>query len=65
MELVLTKGAAVNARNSMGETPLHLASNNRLKGVMELLLAHKADVNVRDKSGLTPLHAAARGGIRK
>jgi ankyrin repeat protein len=61
-ELLLAKGANVNARNRYGETPLHLAIMHSTKDMVELLLANRADVNAKDIFGNTPLHNAACKG---
>jgi ankyrin repeat protein len=55
-ELLLAKGADVNAKNIIGQTPLDLAAGNDHKDIMDLLMAHKADVNIHD---------AAAGGYMK
>ena len=62
VELLLSKGADVNSRDSLGETALHLAAEHGFQSVAESLLAKKADVNARDVSLETPLHLAARNG---
>jgi ankyrin repeat protein len=50
---LLEKGADVNARTDMGETPLHLAHSEE---VARFLIEHGADVNARDgEYGMTPL----------
>ena len=49
----------VNAKNSIGGTPLHWAAEFGRKDVAELLLASKAEVNAKDITGATPFHAAA------
>jgi ankyrin repeat protein len=59
VELLLTKGADVNAMNNSGETPLYLALHegiidkipgfsHHLEGVVGLLFANKADVDARN-----------------
>jgi ankyrin repeat protein len=58
-ELLLADGAEVNAKNNIGETPLHLAVSDGKKDVAELLLANKAEVDAKDNNGWTPLHWAA------
>ncbi len=55
-ELLITKGADVNARDKYGWVPLHMA---RSKEIAELLVAGGADVNAKDKQGETPLHRAS------
>ena len=62
VEFLLAKGAEVNAKNSVGQTPLHIAAYNASisggahKDIVELLLANGADINARDQEGQTPLH---------
>lgn len=64
-ELLLAKGANVNARANNGATPLHCAALggkvgiNGQRGVVALLLANKADIDARSDNGMTPLHAVA------
>jgi ankyrin repeat protein len=54
--LLLSKGADVNARSSVGETALHLVRNVK---TAELLLSKGADVNARDTQfNMTPLFNA-------
>jgi len=64
VEALLAGGAAVDARNSYGHTPLHVAVNTRQAVRMAtLLLRHGADVNaVETDDGDTPLHEAAMYG---
>ena len=58
-ELLLAKGADVNATRKWNRTPLHDAAVNRHKDIVEVLLANKAKVDAKDYSGETPLHQAA------
>jgi len=57
------------ARNSVGDTPLHVAARRGCSDIAEAL-AKKADrtdgwVNIRNENGATPLHEAAkRGDVR-
>ena len=53
VELLIAKGADVNARTGNGFTPLHWGSDN--KEIAELLIAEGADVNTKDAAGMTPL----------
>ena len=63
MEVVTTLvqlGADVNAQNSLGHTPLHLA---RSAGIVTLLLEAGADLHRRNYEGNTPLYTAiCQGG---
>lgn len=59
VELLLSQGAAVDARNKGDITPLHLAAIMQRPEMARLLLEHDADVNARNNIGLTPLHHAA------
>ncbi|MEG4393940.1 ankyrin repeat domain-containing protein [Microcoleus sp. BROC3] len=64
-ELLIAKGADVNAKHKYGWTPLHSAAmSDRIK-VAQTLIAKGADVNAKDTHGRTPLHfAAAFDGIK-
>jgi ankyrin repeat protein len=57
----LDRGAAVEAKESQGKTPLHLASQNGDKELTSLFLSRGADVHAVDEGGATPLHAVASG----
>jgi ankyrin repeat protein len=60
IELLIARGAKVNARSKSLKTPLH--ANAYDAKAIELLLAHGADVNARDGEGRTPLIRAAAIG---
>jgi ankyrin repeat protein len=57
-ELLIAKGADVNAKGDDGSTPLHSAAWYDRKEVAELLIANGADVNAKDDGGDTPLDMA-------
>jgi ankyrin repeat protein len=57
-ELLIDRGAPVDAHNRDDVTALHQAVRARNLAVVELLLARGADANARDKRGSTPLHRA-------
>ena len=46
----------VNTQGLGGETPLHLASQNRRPKIVQLLLAHGANAHAEDAQGRNPLH---------
>ena len=54
-ELMLAKGAEVDAKDNGGWTPLHWAARNNKSTVAKLLLANGADPNAKAEGGTTPL----------
>ena len=58
VDLLIERGADVNARDRLWRRPLHWAATNGHRKVCELLLAAGADVNAKDRHGETPLGAA-------
>jgi ankyrin repeat protein/mono/diheme cytochrome c family protein len=60
VELLIDKGAEVNAKNRRGSTPLHWAIHDEAK--VRLLLAKGANVNAKQVQGRTPLFLAAMLG---
>lgn len=64
VELLLDKGAAIEAKNRGGRTALHEASYSNNMGVVKLLLEQGAHANCTDNRGSTPLRESvehARG----
>ena len=57
-ELLIAKGADVNAKADGGWTPLHQAAIEGHKEVAELLIAKDADVDAKNVDGETPLDLA-------
>ncbi len=58
-ELLITKGADVNAKSNTGWTPLHGAAWTGHKEIVELLIAEDADVNAKERTfSHTPLDSA-------
>jgi cytohesin len=60
VEMLITKGADVNAKAEGGWTPLHYATGGNDKEIVELLIAKGADLNAKNaRDQITPLHWAA------
>uniref|UniRef100_A0A3Q3X142 VPS9 domain-containing protein n=1 Tax=Mola mola TaxID=94237 RepID=A0A3Q3X142_MOLML len=62
IDLLVSKGAPVNATDYHALTPLHLACQRGYQGVTLLLLHYKANTNAQDNNGNTPLHLACMYG---
>uniref|UniRef100_A0A674NC53 Ankyrin repeat domain 27 n=1 Tax=Takifugu rubripes TaxID=31033 RepID=A0A674NC53_TAKRU len=62
IDLLVCKGASVNATDYHGLTPLHLACQHGYQGVTLLLLHHKANTDAQDNSGNSPLILACMYG---
>ena len=60
LQLLVDRGAEVNARNRRGSTPLHWAIHDEAK--VRLLLSKGANVNAKQALGRTPLYLAAMLG---
>jgi len=59
MEMLLAKGANIEAKDKDGMTPLHAAAAKGQAAAVKLLLDKGADVNSRRNDGATALHGAA------
>ena len=62
VELLLSLGANVHAKDKGGLVPLHNACSYGHLEVVELLIKHGANVNISDLWKFTPLHEAAAKG---
>lgn len=59
VRLLLEHGADIEARTTLGLTPLHLCVSNPF-GQAQRLIDHGAEIDSRDNQGLTPLYFACR-----
>jgi len=64
-EALLDCGADIDARDSLGDTPLRRSVNCDKTQVASLLLARGADVHSTGNKGLTPLLAARTSGMKR
>ncbi|XP_077166705.1 ankyrin repeat domain-containing protein 27 isoform X2 [Paroedura picta] len=62
IDLLVSKGAVVNATDYHGSTPLHLACQKGYQSVTLLLLHYKASTEIQDNNGNTALHLACTYG---
>jgi ankyrin repeat protein len=62
VQMMIDKGADIDAKGSDGMTPLYQAARQDATDVAALLIARGADVNARTKSRKTPLMISAEQG---
>uniref|UniRef100_A0AC35TYZ2 Protein kinase domain-containing protein n=1 Tax=Rhabditophanes sp. KR3021 TaxID=114890 RepID=A0AC35TYZ2_9BILA len=65
VELLLARGARVNATNMGDDTSLHLAASHGHSLIVIKLLSKRADVNAPNEHGMTPLHYACFWGYEQ
>lgn len=61
VDILLSRGAQVNAANMGDDTPLHNAAQMGHLPIIRKLIQHKCDLNVLNEHGNTPLHYACFG----
>jgi hemoglobin len=64
-QALLDHGAAIDARDANGETPLRRAVNCRQLQIVRLLVRHGADPHATDRRGVTPLDVARTAEVKQ
>lgn len=59
---LIRNGAVVNARNHLGDTPLHLAALCGRDSIVQMLLDAGANPKVKNTAGLSPSAVAGNAG---
>src|SRR5215475_8197853 len=62
VDLLLARGAPINARNLAGGTALYFAAERDHVAVAQRLMERGADVNLTGRAGISPVAAAAYAG---
>ncbi len=57
---LVERGAAVDAQDANGWTPLHLACHLKMDAVVDALVSAGADVNLRNEAGEAAIHLACK-----
>ncbi|KAH7731355.1 CBN-PAT-4 protein [Aphelenchoides avenae] len=65
VDMLLARGARVNATNMGDDTSLHLAASHGHRQIVVKLLSRKAEVNLPNEHGMTPLHYACFWGYEQ
>lgn len=60
VNFLVSRGAAINAQDARGNTPLLLAVNGSCQACIDTLIARRANVNLGNASGETPLIRAVQ-----
>ncbi|KAG1659317.1 Integrin-linked protein kinase [Nymphon striatum] len=62
VDMLLSRGARVNATNMGDDMPIHLAAAHGHREIVNLLKKYRADINCINEHGNTPLHYACFWG---
>jgi integrin-linked kinase len=65
VDMLLVRGARINATNMGDDTSLHLAAAHGHRQIVVKLLNKKAEVNLPNEHGMTPLHYACFWGYEQ
>ena len=60
IRLLLQKGADVNKRDNIGETPVHVAALYNSTEAITMLIEHGASINITNDEGQKPIDVARR-----
>jgi ankyrin repeat protein len=59
LQVLLGRGAKIDARNRAGKSPLHTAAREGCMDAVRVLCGRGANLNATDNAGWTPAHRAA------